>query len=92
MLYLIFNNYADGNLDVARELLTGEYSVPSLSDGGAHVGTICDASFPTTLLTHWARDRGHGRLDLEYVVRRQCRDRTFGRPAGPRGARARLPG
>ena len=55
MLYLIFNNYADGNLDVARELLTGEYSVPSLSDGGAHVGTICDASFPTTLLTPTGR-------------------------------------
>jgi N-acyl-D-aspartate/D-glutamate deacylase len=74
MLYLIFNNYAAGNLDVARELLTSEHSVPSLSDGGAHVGTICDASFPTTLLTHWARDRVHGRLDLPYVVRRQCRD------------------
>jgi N-acyl-D-aspartate/D-glutamate deacylase len=74
MLYLIFNSYAAGSLDVVRELLTSEYSVPSLSDGGAHVGTICDASLPTTLLTHWVRDREHDRLGVEYVVRRQARD------------------
>jgi N-acyl-D-aspartate/D-glutamate deacylase len=37
------------------------------------VGTICDGSFATTLLTHWARDRATG-LPLEWVVRRQCRD------------------
>ena len=44
-------------------------------DGGAHVGTICDASFPTTLLTHWVRDRTRGeRLPLEFVVQRQTRD------------------
>jgi N-acyl-D-aspartate/D-glutamate deacylase len=43
-----------------------------LSDGGAHVGTICDGSYPTTLLAHWARDR-HPGLPLEWVVARQCR-------------------
>ena len=32
-------------------------SVVGLSDGGAHCGLICDASFPTYLLTHWTRDR-----------------------------------
>jgi N-acyl-D-aspartate/D-glutamate deacylase len=43
-----------------------------LSDGGAHVGTICDASFPTYLLTHWARDRRRGdQIPLDEVVRRQ---------------------
>ena len=31
--------------------------MPGLSDGGAHCGIICDASFPTYLLTHWTRDR-----------------------------------
>ena len=35
-------------------------TVIGLSDGGAHVGIICDASMPTYLLTHWARDRARG--------------------------------
>ena len=49
--------------------------VPGLSDGGAHVGTICDGSFPTTLLEHWARDRARGRTAaFEFVIQRQARD------------------
>jgi N-acyl-D-aspartate/D-glutamate deacylase len=36
---------------------------------------ICDASYPTFLLTHWARDRHRGeKLSLEYVIRKQSRD------------------
>ncbi len=72
MLYLPFTNYVDGSLDGAREMLAHEFAVPGLSDGGAHVGTICDGSFPTTLLQHWARDRADG-LPLELVVARQAR-------------------
>ena len=46
-----------------------------LSDGGAHCNLICDASFPTFLLTHWARDRHRGdKLPLEFMVRKQSRD------------------
>ena len=46
-----------------------------LSDGGAHCGIICDASMPTYLLTHWARDRTRGdKLPLEWLVRRQTAD------------------
>ena len=56
-LYLPFLNYADGNLDAVGEMLAHPNTVIGLGDGGAHVGTICDASFPTTLLTHWVRDR-----------------------------------
>jgi N-acyl-D-aspartate/D-glutamate deacylase len=74
MLWLPFTNYGKGNLDGTRELLTHDFTVPSLSDGGAHVGTICDGSFPTTLLQHWGRDRPSGRIDLEFLIRRQCRD------------------
>jgi N-acyl-D-aspartate/D-glutamate deacylase len=48
--------------------------VPGLSDGGAHVGTICDASFPTTFLSYWGRDRDKGRLDLAYLVRQHTKD------------------
>jgi N-acyl-D-aspartate/D-glutamate deacylase len=73
-LYLPFLNYVDGNLDVAGELLRHPHSMPGLSDGGAHVGTICDGSYPTTLLAYWCRDRDHDRLDLPFAVQRQCRD------------------
>jgi N-acyl-D-aspartate/D-glutamate deacylase len=69
LLYVPFLNYFDGDLEPAREMLTHPHAVLGLADGGAHVGTICDASFPTTMLTHWARDRSRGpRLPLEHVV------------------------
>ncbi|MBR1123560.1 amidohydrolase family protein [Bradyrhizobium lablabi] len=74
MLYVPFLNYADGNLDATREMLTDPNSVPGLSDGGAHCGIICDASFPTYLLTHWTRDRKRGeKLSIPFVVAVQSR-------------------
>ena len=49
-------------------------SIVGLSDGGAHCGLICDASFPTYLLTHWTRDRTRGdKLPLELVVHKQTK-------------------
>ena len=75
MLYLPFLNYADGTLEPCREMLMSNAALPGLSDGGAHVGMICDGSFPTTLVTHWTRDRSRGeRLPLEFVVRKQSRE------------------
>ena len=75
MLYLPFLNYAQGSLDPVKAMLESPASLPGLSDGGAHVGMICDGSFPTTLLTHWARDRSRGeKLPLELLIRKQCRD------------------
>jgi len=69
------NNYADGDAEAIREMITHPASVVGLADGGAHVAILCDASMPTTMLTHWARDRTRGeRLPLEFVVRRQTRD------------------
>jgi N-acyl-D-aspartate/D-glutamate deacylase len=74
MLYVPFLNYADGNLDAVREMLSDPHSVPGLSDGGAHCGIICDASFPTYLLTHWTRDRKRGeKLSIPFVVAAQSR-------------------
>ena len=80
MLYLPFLNYVDGNLDAVGEMLTHPHTVPGLGDGGAHVGTICDGSFPTTLLHYWGRDRSRGTIDLELLVERHCRGtaRTVG--------------
>ncbi|MET3526724.1 N-acyl-D-amino-acid deacylase family protein [Phenylobacterium koreense] len=75
MLYLPFLNYADGSLDPSYAMLTDRNTVPGLSDGGAHVGMICDGSFPTSNLTHWTRDRTRGeRLPLEAMVRMQTHD------------------
>jgi N-acyl-D-aspartate/D-glutamate deacylase len=74
MVYVISANFVSGNLDVVHTMLTDDNTVPGLSDGGAHVGTICDGSFPTTLLEHWVRDRDRDRIPLEFVVQRQSRD------------------
>jgi N-acyl-D-aspartate/D-glutamate deacylase len=74
LLYLPFLNYFDGNLDAAAEMIAHPHTVPGLSDGGAHVGTICDASFPTSLLTHWGRDRARGTtFGLPFLIHRQSR-------------------
>ncbi|MDT5347510.1 MAG: N-acyl-D-amino-acid deacylase [Mycobacterium sp.] len=75
MLMLPLFNYADGNHDAIREMMLHPAGVLGLSDGGAHCGMICDASYPTFLLTHWARDRKRGeKLSLEYVIRKQSHD------------------
>jgi N-acyl-D-aspartate/D-glutamate deacylase len=69
-IYVPTLNWADGNLDAVGEMLAHPCTVPGLSDGGAHVGTICDGSFPTTLLQYWGRDRASGRLPLPDLVAR----------------------
>jgi N-acyl-D-aspartate/D-glutamate deacylase len=75
MLYLPLLNYAQNTLDPAYQMLQHDCVVPGLSDGGAHVGMICDGSFPTTNLVHWTRDRTRGpKLPLEMMVKAQCRD------------------
>jgi N-acyl-D-aspartate/D-glutamate deacylase len=67
-LYTPFSNYAEGNLDACGEMLAHPLTVLGLGDGGAHVGLISDASFPTYALSHWARDRAHGRMEVGHVV------------------------
>lgn len=75
IFYTPFANYAENNLDCCREMIMDDNTVMGLGDGGAHVGTICDASFITTLLTHWGRDRTRGeQIDLPTLVKRQTRD------------------
>jgi len=74
-IYFPILNYADGNLDFLEALQESDDTVNSLSDGGAHCGTICDAASPTFMLQHWVRDRKRGkRISLENAVKRQCRD------------------
>ena len=69
LLYMPLFNYVSGNLDAVREMLLSPRSVIGLSDAGAHCGAICDASFTTTALSHWSRDRSRGeKLPLEFMV------------------------
>lgn len=75
IFYSPFANYEDNNLDCCREMILHDNTVMGLGDGGAHVGTICDASFITTLFTHWGRDRNRGeRIDLPTLVKNQTYD------------------
>src|SRR5262249_10519802 len=53
---------------VVAQLLRHDAGLIALSDAGAHVDTLADQGFATTLLAHWARDRGA--LTLEDAVRR----------------------
>ena len=75
LLYTPFANYAHNNLDCCRDMILHKDTVMGLGDGGAHVGTICDASFITSLITHWGRDRVRGeKIDLPTLIKCQSRD------------------
>ncbi len=72
LLYIPLMNYANGDLDDVREMMTASNSIFGLSDAGAHCNAISDGSMPTTALTHWTRDRSRGELiPLEDIVHRQ---------------------
>lgn len=65
-------NYVNESHDVIHSMLTHPVAINGLADGGAHVRMICDASIPTYLLTHWARDRKRGpKISVEEAVRLQ---------------------
>jgi N-acyl-D-amino-acid deacylase len=74
LLYLPLLGYTHGDFGALREMLVHPTTVLGLGDGGAHCGILCDASLPTYMLSHWARDRDRGdRLDLEQAVHLQTR-------------------
>ena len=68
ILYLPITNFEDGTLSVVREMLASDATLIALGDGGAHYGLICDASYTTFALMHWARDRKDGRFSLPWMV------------------------
>jgi N-acyl-D-aspartate/D-glutamate deacylase len=75
LLYRPVMNYSHGDLEAAREMLLDPNTVPGLGDAGAHVGLICDGSFPTFLLSHWGKDRSRGeKLPVEWLVKSQTSD------------------
>lgn len=69
LIYLPFNNYTYGNLDDVYGMMTGPHALYGISDGGAHCGFICDASFPTTTVSLWSKGSKSGhRIPLEALV------------------------
>jgi N-acyl-D-aspartate/D-glutamate deacylase len=86
MIYLALSNYRSGDLSVARELIQHPGTVASLSDGGAHNTRVVDASAPTFMLMHWARDRTRGeKLPLAFVVKALSADPARAYGLGDRG-------
>ena len=67
-IYFPLLNYADGNLNFLEPVLQSDDCINSLSDGGAHCGTICDAASPTFMLQHWVRDREGFKLSLSQAI------------------------
>ena len=75
LMYHPLFNYFPGDLSLVEEMLTHPYTTFGLSDGGAHCGALCDASFPTTLIQHWGRDRDRGnKLPLEKLISMQTKE------------------
>jgi N-acyl-D-amino-acid deacylase len=68
MLYVTLGNFHENRLDAVREIMAHPSTVLGLGDGGAHYGSICDASYPTFVLAYWARDRANG-FSLAQAVR-----------------------
>jgi N-acyl-D-aspartate/D-glutamate deacylase len=67
-------NYANYDLSAVKEMYSRDHVIPGLSDGGAHVAFISDASFQTFLFSYWGRDRGADKMDIPDLVRRQTRE------------------
>jgi N-acyl-D-aspartate/D-glutamate deacylase len=62
-------NYSAGSTEAVREMIVHPLSLVGIGDGGAHCLSLCDATTPTTILTHWVRDRTRGeRIPLELAV------------------------
>ena len=69
MMLVALANFENNSLDTVGDLIRRDDVVLGLGDGGAHYGMICDASYPTFVLAHWARDRPTGRLSVAEAVR-----------------------
>ncbi len=74
LLCPIGNATAQG-FDGAVDLFGQPSVVLGLGDGGAHYGRMCDASFPTFLLTRWTRDKIEDRgIDVQTAIKMLARD------------------
>lgn len=68
LIYFPIFNYGGGSLETVGEMLTHPRALLALSDAGAHVGTVCDASFWSFVLSWWVQERPGTRLALQDAV------------------------
>ena len=86
LIYYPIGNYMDGSLDASKRMIESDYSLLALGDGGAHCSTICDASFPTHMLTFWGRDRTRGpKIELPWIIKSYTSDNAYAMGLTDRG-------
>ncbi len=85
LIYFPIFNYNDGSLATVREMLDHPRALSGLSDAGAHVGTVCDASFSTFMLSHWVAQSGPLAMPLEHAVEMMTRRNARYLGLGDRG-------
>ncbi len=71
-IYAPITNYARFDLSVPEAMLAEPAAIMGLGDGGAHVGFILDAGFPTWMMTYWGKERA--RFALPELIRRLTSD------------------
>src|SRR3546814_2035970 len=71
-IYAPITNYSTHDLSIAEAMLADPNAIMGLGDGGAHVGFILDAGYPTWLLAYWGKKRE--RWDVTELVRRLTSD------------------
>ena len=82
-IYTPISNYPNYDLSGPEQMLSNKNVIMGLGDGGAHVGFILDAGYPTWLLTYWGRQRN--RWPVEELVRRLTSDTASAAGLGDRG-------
>lgn len=86
LIYFPIYNYTEGDYENVLKMMRHPKALIGLGDGGAHVGTICDASFPTYLMSYWTRDRERGdRIALPRAVQMLTADLADFLGLGDRG-------
>ncbi len=71
-IYCPLVNYVDYNISASETMLDSRNTIMGIGDGGAHVGFILDAGFPTWLLAHWGRKKQ--RWTPQELIRRLTSD------------------
>ena len=75
IVFLALGNYVDGTLGTVSEMLNDDNTILGLGDGGAHYGLVCDAGYPTFMLSYWGRDAAADkRIGVPALVKKLAAD------------------
>ena len=82
-IYSPLVNFASNNLDACEAMLIDKNAIMGLGDGGAHVGFILDAGFPTWLIDYWCNKKN--KFSKEETIRRLTTDTAMAAGLHDRG-------